>query len=124
MTVHLLFFIADFASWIIVGIFMGYKFYPKRNKNIYTKMPFLFITTFTSTMGGLFYTVDKGLPESGFALANFLFAITLTFTLLWSFNFSFRKKYSEKVNSIYVSFMKARSQRALRFQYPRVIRFS
>lgn len=124
MTPHLLFFLADCAAFLLAGIYIGIKLYPKRNADIYDKLPFIAGTTFTSTTGGLFYTLDKGLPEFGFALANFFFAVIITLTVLWIFNAHFRKKYSRKANTIYVNYIKSHVVKVPRLQYPNVIRLT
>ncbi len=72
---HFLFFLLDIVSWIIVSIYVSVVLHEAklvdRRQN---KVSFITTAIFGGILGGLYATLDKGLPDTGFAFYNFLFA--------------------------------------------------
>lgn len=101
MTPHFFAFIVDFFSWLIAGGVLGLALYPdKRVKHLSKKLLFISIAIVGSLLGGLYATINNGLPDVGFAYSNFIFALFVGFFSLFILNPAVRMKLKSQLQQL------------------------
>lgn len=85
MNLHFLSFLMDLASWVVFGLIYS-RFVSKREKLSEKSSYIAYITiTFFALLGGLIATIDRSLPEYGFAFYHFF--ISVVFAAVYSLRY-------------------------------------
>ncbi len=85
MNLHFLSFLVDITSWVVFGLIYS-RFVSKREKLSSKSSYIAYITiTFFALLGGLIATIDRSLPEYGFAFYHFF--ISVVFAAVYSLRY-------------------------------------